>query len=288
MIIYVQGEDSFLAKKAINQIKAKYLQKNPDGAEVIEIDCDGALPNWADLQAVPLFATSRLVIIKRAGLLPEQVQDTLGGYISNLPKTTVAVVWDGKEIKKKNVLVEALAQASKVIQVAAFSRADAIRYVKKRAQELEVDISADQVGTLVSQTGFDGWAIETELQRLATLDSLEDPGSARTAKDEEIPFLLFRLVRGGDWQKVGEQLRTEFKQGKPIELLVGGLAAALRQSTGSRAEKINRTDLLLDVDFGLKTGLLEPESAVALLSVRLSQSTKSTVQWEKIWEEIVS
>ena len=67
MIVYIKGSDSFLAREAILAIKKKYLAKNPEGVELIEIDVDTPMINWADLQAVPLFATSRLIIIRHAG-----------------------------------------------------------------------------------------------------------------------------------------------------------------------------------------------------------------------------
>ena len=108
MLISISGADSFLAKEAIGKIKAKYREKNPDGAELIEIDCDGELPNWADLQAVPLFASSRLVIISGVGLLSTKDQDDLAHFLTNLPSSTVAVVWDQKPLKETSALYNIL------------------------------------------------------------------------------------------------------------------------------------------------------------------------------------
>src|SRR3989344_9087958 len=115
MLIYISGADSYLAREAISKLKAKYLEKNPDGTELVSIDCTETIPNFADLRAVPLFATSRLIVIKGAGLLAIKDQDDLASYLTDLPTTTIVVLWDSKPLTAKGKLLDIAGQADKKI-----------------------------------------------------------------------------------------------------------------------------------------------------------------------------
>lgn len=308
MLVYIQGADSYLAKQAIDQLKAKYLAKN-DGAELIEISADEPLPNsstslragFADLAAVPLFATSRLAIIKKVGLLDVGTQDGLASILGNLPPTTVAVIWDQKPLLAASALAKTLSAASKKIPAEPLKDLALRRWVQARAQELAVELEADTLQNLLSSGGGDLWFLETELKYLATAEGdqnanthrqnvkSDDYFKPRGGKNQEPSdyFIYYRLVRGRAWAKIGRQLAVDFQTGTPFELLLGSLAAAIRKEITDRKEKARLTDLLGDVDFGAKTGLINPGDAIALLAHRLPNPAGERVHWEAMWEGLV-
>jgi len=279
MLIYVRGSDSFLAKKAIGQLKAKYREKNPSGAELLEIDAEAELPNWADLQAVPLFATSRLVVIKRAGLLTNAEQEQLANFSGNLPPTTVSVVWDSK--KPAAPLASVLEKAAKVISAEPLSETALRRFVKARAAALGLEPTLEQINHILEGASGDLWFVESELTYLATAGSMEQ--RAATKQKVEEPFIYFNLARRRAWSQAARQLLLDYQAGTPFELLLGSLAAAIRKEVTDPAHKRVLVDLLSDIDFGVKTGLLDPGEGVALLSFHLPNPGQNRVQWEEAY-----
>ncbi len=283
MLIYVEGGEHYLAKQAIDQLKAKYLAKN-DGTELMEILADEALPNFADLQAVPLFATSRLVIIKKAGVLDLANQENLAGTLANLPPTTVAVIWDQKPLKTGTPLHAVLLKADKKMSAEPLGETALRRWLQTRAKELNLELEAATVESLLGASGGDVWFLETELCYLATAEGNQTANTHQKSQKSDEPFIYFRLVRNRDWKKIGRQLAVDFQNGTPFELLLGSLAAAIRKEITNRAEKERLTELLGDIDFGVKTGLLEPGDAIALLAHLLSKPEDNRVHWEAMWE----
>lgn len=280
MLIFISGNDVYLATQAIRQIKDKYLIKN-DGAELIEIDEVTPEPNWADLQAVPLFATSRLIVIRRLGLFPASTLRSLSRVLAETPRSTVVVAWDAKPIAEPD-LVKTLQAADKTIPVATPTGRARLSWLQKRARELEVAISAEELQGLTALPGIDLWWLETELE-----SRRGGQGASAQEKTSE-PFAFFNLVRRRDWQGVKKELAKKSRHGEPIELILGGLAAAVRKELKNEAERRAVLPFLLDLDLGLKTGLLEGESAAALISAHLPVPAEERVQWEKSWEEMAS
>jgi len=282
MLVFIQGNDALLAKTSIDQIKKKYLEKNPEGAELIEIDETTDNPNWADLQAVPLFASSRLVIIRRLGFFPKATQQSLSRVLQSVPDSTVVVIWDGRALDSQELLA-VVSTASKTVDAVTPTGTKRARWLAKRAAELGVELDQDTTQALLLAGGSDLWLLETELRSLAT----GLPASARTATVSE-PFIFFNLVRKSNWNGVKDELRQKIQSGEPIELIIGSLAAAIRKEVKDPVAAKTLNALLLDIDIGLKTGLLDQETAAALLAAHLPNPLANRVQWEELWGELAS
>jgi hypothetical protein len=282
MLIFLTGNDSLLAAQAINQIKEKYRAKN-DGAELIEFDESSQEPNWADLQAVPLFATSRLVIIRRLGLFPAATLQVLPRILGDVPSSTVVVIWDAKPIAVPE-LTKVLEGAAKVIPVQTPTGRARTGWIQKRAKELGVELTEDEQRSLVTAPIADLWWLETELQ--SRVGGHATGGSAHESASE--PFIFFNLVRRQDWAGIKRELAAKSSAGEPIELTIGSLAAATRKELRDQEKARTIASLLLDIDLGLKTGFLEGESAAALIHAHLPTPDANRVQWEQAWEEMAS
>ncbi|MEK7202025.1 MAG: hypothetical protein AAB669_00620 [Patescibacteria group bacterium] len=281
MLIYIKGSDSFLAREAINKLKAKYLEKNPDGTELVSIDCTETVPNFADLKAVPLFATSRLIIIKRAGEMLVDEQNSLASMLTDLPTSSVVVIWDAKPFKAKSPLSIQIDMAAKTISVEPLAESGLKNWIKVQATEIGFEVTPGSVNELVDQYGSDLWAIQTDLKTRQGTSSISSWGRAQAEK----PFILFDYVRGQRWPELKKHLTASHQRGDAVEMTIGGLAAAVRKNISDQKLKRKMTDILSEIDIALKSGLIEAGDAVALLACYLPDAQKR-VQWEVAWESL--
>lgn len=278
MIVYLQGADNYLARRTISQIKDKYLQKNST-TELIEID--GASEqnfSWMNLRAVPLFTTSRLVIIREAGMLKADQQLSLAQVLNELPTSTVAVIWDRKS-PTNPLLQKALLGAAKIIPVEPLEERQLFAFIRTLAKQLNLE-NVDG-SSLIQAYGNDLWAIDNELHIQATGSTFA--GLINEKKSE--PFVYFKLIRQRNWKAVCRELRRDARRGDPVELVIGTLASAIRKEISNPQEKMDLTDLLMDLDVAVKTGLLDGQSALALLSSYLPTPPQLRVRWEEAWLE---
>jgi DNA polymerase III delta subunit len=283
MLIYLEGNEPFLAHQAINQLKQRYLSKN-DGVELVSIDVTNPSTSlrasWADLQAVPLFAQTRLVIIKNLAELPMAEQESLSSYLNNLPQSTVAVVWAGaKSLTKNSPLLKALDKAPKIISVVLPTGSALKKHLQKRADYYGLKLEPALTSQLLEEFGSDLWALENELAVLA----LGGQTTARSGEKTE-PFALYRAVQNNSWSTAKKLLCQEYANGAPIELLIGSIASALRKKAVS-PERREATKVLIDIDAGIKTGWLDEAAAVALMQADLPKGRQNRVEWEQLWEE---
>src|SRR3989344_5140033 len=281
MIVFISGSDSFLARDAIRKLKTKYLEKNPDGVELIEIDATEPMRNWADLKASPLFATSRLIIIKRAGELLVDEQNNLASMLTDLPPSSVVVIWDGKPLKAKSLLSIQLETATKTINTEPLAGSALRNWIKSQANEIGFEITEESVSELVDQYGSDLWGIQTDLRTRQGTSSISSWGRVQTEK----PFALFDYVRGKRWSDLRKHLVLSHQRGEAVEMTIGSLAAAVRKNVSDPILKRKMTDTLSEIDIALKSGLIESGDAIALLACYLPDGQKR-VQWEVAWESL--
>lgn len=286
MLIFLNGADDYQAKQTIKQLIAKYIAKNPDGSELIRtsVTDDNFAANWqrivSDLKAIPLFATSRLIIIERIGKLDLKQQDDLAKNITDLPATTVVVLWDDQKLKSKE-LASALEKA-KTFNAEPLTGAALISWIKKTAANFALKLNSQEISQLDNFWGSNLWGIETELQQLAN----SQMGLAKSeTKTTDAPFVIFNYVRARNWQKVGSQILRDIESGKPLEMVLGGVGAAVRKEIKEPTARLKINEILIDVDMGIKTGSLDESGAALLLSYYLSNPDQKAVKWEDQWGE---
>lgn len=280
MLIFLEGSESFLANQTIRQLKDRYLAKNPGGVELIQIEADESLVNWADLHAVPLFSQTRLIFIKHVSSLNLTDQQTLAAYLKDIPESSIVVVWDDKPLNKKSPLIDSLSRPDvKKISTSLLYGEALSRHINKRAKHYGIEVKAEQKAKLISDFGQDLWGMDTELAVMSL------GGNQTKSKEKSVePFALYRAVQANNWTRAKEVLLQEYKTGSPIELLVGSIASALRKSANGK-EKRSAIRVLADIDLGIKTGLLDRTSAIALMTVDLPKGREKRVEWEELWEE---
>ena len=281
MIILLTGEDSYLAAQIIKQLKSKYLEKNPDGSELTEADYPEKPMDFANLHALPLFATSRLIIIKHLEALSAKDQEKLADYLTDVPPSTNVVIWTNNFDKLADTLKTNLKKANKIIDSFPLKGEALYKYVKELAKKSELELSKEEIESLIDQFGDNLWAISTEIMTLRNSDTKDK--SAWGKKEKLDTLEIFRLMRRPDLQATSKYLLKFAKQGFEPEWTIGTVASAAKKLPLNIKKPI--LNLLIDIDYGLKTSFLDDETALLLLSRHLLQQSPNRLQWEKVWQE---
>lgn len=285
MILAIKGSDSYLAHQAIAQIKDRYRAKHADSVELVEFDGGEPPESWTDLAAMPLFVTTRLVIIRYASQLDVEKRLSLAYQLERLPSTTIAVVWLEKALGEGDPLAVVLDRADKTFPADPLEPGQAKAWLTRYAERQGCAYSREVIDALVTEYGSDLWALTTALVTAGQTASTGQPG--RPHSDDQ-KFVYFSLTRRNDWNGVARQLQQDYQRGLPIELVLGSLGAAVRKLDENSPNRRALTNLMADLDFGLKSGVLEAASVYALLIAHLPKPNGTRLQWQKVWEETVS
>lgn len=141
MILFFYGADSYRISQAINQVKDKFLQANPDGADLVELSGREVNPSQikAQILAMPLFSKSRLIILKN--FLSEAKVPSHEAFldiISKIPTTTNVVISDALPDKRLK-LYKKLSKEAKCQEFKSLDRSKLIEWLKGFVKDSSLD-----------------------------------------------------------------------------------------------------------------------------------------------------
>jgi DNA polymerase-3 subunit delta len=199
LLYILWGEDRFSREEALNQIKAglgdpSLLITNTTVLEGQKLTLNELRPA---VETVPFLAPCRLVIIK--GLLDrfepderakpkkaasarkseresdsggKKEEELLAECINSLPQSTVLVLTDSIENKKKplqnNPLYNAIASGAKVMTFAALKGAKLSQWIQERVNRYGGSISVQSTNLLMNYIGGDLYTLSNEIQKLVS------------------------------------------------------------------------------------------------------------------------
>ena len=190
MILYLYGDNSYAINRQLAAIKGKYLDKTGQDGDFSSYDLKNADINGllADLRALPMFSTSRLVFAENAvgsKLSVEQID----GLISDLPESTNLVFVDYTPDKRTSIF-------KKLAGLKGAKRYDRLpadklpQWVVAEAKKAGAKIDYGVARYLVEHVGADQWLLYNEIQKLSqagaeitkqTIQSLSSPSFESTA-----------------------------------------------------------------------------------------------------------
>lgn len=274
MLILIEGPDQFLAISTIRQLKAKFLAKQPNG-DLTEFDlAESPKVDWGSLVAGSLFADSQLVIIRHLNLLTGDGATALEA-LTNLPASTVAVAWVSGAWPAGSLPSDLAASAQKIIKAEVLDGTSLKRWLERELTARALTLDVTSKNQLMEQFGDNLWAISTELDRLALEPETASQALSIMAGETKRYF----AIRNN--KELQQALRQDYLAGVAFESLIGVLAYWVKAKAG--ADQARLTELLVDLDWGLKTGLLTGEEAFTLLWGRLGTRETKRVQWEELW-----
>lgn len=244
MVFYFYGPNSYAIKRQVDTIRNKYLAKTGDDADLLQVDLAevGLGDLLANLAAVPMFVSSRLIIASNISLA-KPTEQQLDKIIEFTPESTNLVLIDTKADKRTAVYK----RLSKLKNAKEFKRLESYQLVSWAKQEVQlagVTIDAKNVQYLVSRSGEDQWKLQNDIQKLASngntitkdlIDDLIAPSLESNAFD------LAEALVAKDLKRVLKLYEQLVLDGQADPAILGAITYQYRMIM---LAKINSTDLI--------------------------------------------
>jgi DNA polymerase-3 subunit delta len=215
MIYLFHGEDTFSAQQALNSLYEGVGPRDLWDSNTSNIEGgDFKLDHFLGVaQVVPFLAERRLVVIR--GLLgtveqrqaprrgrrtprPKAMDSPTRGLaeaLQNLPPTTDVAFVDGR-LSRNNPLMEELKDLAESREFPVLRRDALARWVRGRMAQKGGAITNQAVAEMVEMVGGNLWAMDTELEKLATYcqDRAADPADVQSLVASARETNVFALV----------------------------------------------------------------------------------------------
>ena len=229
----ITGSQEFLAERAIAEIRASVRAADAD-ADVSELDADelgvGAL---AEIASPSLFASMRVVVVRRLEDLPDEAVQPLLGYVAT-PVGDVALVLHHTGGVKGKAVLDKLRKAGAVeVKAAAPKRWELPGWVQSEFRRHKKKIDKDGAAALVDALGEDMRALAGAADQLAsdcTADTIDAP-TVRAyfgGRAEVKGFAVADAAIEGKTTEAMEQLRWALSGRVDPVLITSAVASGLR------------------------------------------------------------
>lgn len=306
MIFYFYGENSYAIAKQVAKIKQTYVGKTGGDAdmEVFEMSERTLSDLLNALAVVPMFVSSRLLVVK--DLAGHKLQkNKLDELIANSAESTNLVIID-TQVDKRSVYFKTLSKLKNAKNFNLLSPHELVNWVKKLVQENGGTIDNRTINVLIERVGNNQWQLEQEIAKLCSyskeisveaVDELVVPNLHQTA------FMMIDSITRGDTAKATQLYKNLRVAGEADQMILGAITYQYRTMVlakdnetqgnewqkelsispyaATKAQNLVRNrdmsqlamayQLIVDADFGVKSGKLESGGAIEMLIFRLSQ-----------------
>ncbi len=243
LVLYVLfGKDSFSLRERLDGLRSSLDDDGMLASSTTVLD--GRKTSLAEVRAacdtVPFMSTNRLVIVE--GLLSrlagagrgrrrggEPTEDAaawlpLADYAGGMPPSTHLVLIDG-EIKGRNPLLDALKGKGEVREFRPLNQRAVPDWIRRRAQPLDLKLSAGAVRLLAEFVGNDLWTLSGELEKLSVYAAGKPIGEEEvralvTAVRETAIFPLVDAIVEARPAAAVRLLRQMFRQGSVAPYII--------------------------------------------------------------------
>jgi DNA polymerase III subunit delta len=167
-IYFLYGEDSYTINNAIKAIEQKSSQFNINDfdREVIDADKKESIVHLIDLAMMfPFGSEKKIIIVKNFENYSNKKQ--LNSYISNPSEFTILVIANyGKISNLTSEPYKFLVSKNYIFEARELSAAELENWVQKKCNQLEIQISSENVKTLIEIVGEDKSLLEMQLQKM--------------------------------------------------------------------------------------------------------------------------
>ncbi len=168
MIFYFYGDNSYAISQQISALTKQYQNKTGGSLEIERFDMStrplSDLLN--SLAVVPMFASSRLLIVRELGTLKLQ-KPALDKLLDLVSDSTIAVFVDTHP-DKRSVVYKVLSSANNAKKFDTLTQPQLIGWIKKLVEQEGGSIDNRTISVLIEKVGFDQWQLRNEVQKLVS------------------------------------------------------------------------------------------------------------------------
>ncbi|OAA28059.1 DNA polymerase III, delta subunit [Frankia sp. EI5c] len=232
-LVVVSGDEDLLVSRAVREVLDAARRRDPEVEVVDRAPGELTEADMIDLGASSMFGGGRVLVVRGAAELPEDLRDALLAYVERpLDDVTLVVVHSGAVKNRK--LVDAMKKAgARVIPAAKITRPrDRHDFVVAEIRRLGGKMTDDAVGMLLDAVGGDLREIAAVCDQLvADTDGVID-GSAvgryHRGRAETSGFAVADAAIGGDLAGALTLLRQALDGGTAPVLITSAIAGGLR------------------------------------------------------------
>ncbi|MBI4123069.1 MAG: DNA polymerase III subunit delta [Parcubacteria group bacterium] len=290
MIILLYGKEEYLARKKLWEIWEAYGASGKTGfsAKRLGVEQISLEELRNELQSHSLFQEKKLLVLEDVFGIKE-FKEHIANSVESLAKnpSLILVLLERGKILASDSLLKALQKVATVHEYKELDAAALDRWIVREGKALGVEIAKDARTLLMQEAGHDLWRLSQELAKLAAFkqgQTVEKQDVAMIIPEAALVgdiFVMLNSIAAKNKTKAFSLLHRHIAKGEsPVYLLsmlhfqVRSLLEAKEQGSGWKArdaanfsseELKNMHGLLLQADFAMKTGQMEPEAALDTL-----------------------
>jgi DNA polymerase-3 subunit delta len=304
MIIFLHGQDSYRLRKKLEEFISNYKEKNSSGFNFRSFEGEKLIyQDFKDeFRQTPMFKEKKLVILKDVIGNKEFKEDFLKEKKKFIETDDVIIFTEERELPGKDALVNFLKKEAKVQEFAPLAGAKLKTWVQKEIESYGLKVGVQALDKLINYTGSDLWQLSNEILKIAAyknkkgevgeedVELLVKPkieadifktidAIAQRDKGKAIRLIHGHIEKGDSPLYLLSMINFQFRnileikdlleKGRPLSqaklhpFVARKSAQQAGQFTLEELKKIYRK--IFKVDFNIKTGKIEPETALDLL-----------------------
>lgn len=311
MIYFIYGEDSYRAKRKLEEIIKEYKKVHKSGLNLTYINADAVSFKdfYSNLKITSMFAEKKLLVVRNI-FNNAKVQEDFLANIKNLEQSKdIVVIYEDNVPDQRTKFFKVLRKQAKCQEFNYLSPALFKKWIMQEFGNNKAKISLEALDVLVNFVGNDLWQMSAEIKKLSNykmgftikkedVELLVKPNvesdifktiDALASKDKKKALSLIRqhLENSDNPIYLLSMIAYQFRnlliikelqdKGTPYGLITkkSGLHPFVVQKTSYLCRQFSMLQLkkiyqkIFQVDSSVKTGKIEPETALNLLIVEI-------------------
>jgi DNA polymerase III subunit delta len=230
MVIFLYGEDGFISREKLTEIKNKFLSYDKSGSGLSSFDAEekfSANDVVNVLETPNLLNPKRLVILKNIiSNASESDQEKILKYLSKNKgilesQNTVAVFWEGEKVKANNKLFKYLEKSAKKQKFEKMTGVKLNIWIQKRIKSIDESesITPGAIQKLIIFSGSDTGVLDKEILKLVNFNggkeiTEEDVDTVVNSKVESDIFSTIDAISQNNKKRALELVHNHLEKGE--------------------------------------------------------------------------
>ena len=214
MHLFFYGPNDYMIHSQVGKIKARYKEKA--GGDLNLTTMDGAeltLNEYiAQTQAVPLLASSRLIVINNIFKNKDKkILEYVKSNLDNIPASTVIVFIQIGEVDKRLGLFKSLCQPKTSKYFPLLDQTEIRKFISREIKARQGDAEADAIELLSEFVGSDLWRLSSEIDKLISY------ANGRKITSADVKLQVRQVAEGNTFSLIDSMARGK-KEDAIVEL----------------------------------------------------------------------